>query len=550
MTAVNINVQDGAVTASLSGEAYRQAARSWLAANLPASFRSDSTAFAPPSLAQSIAWEAALHRAGLAGITWPTAYSGHGRTLREHLIANQEIGALPMPESVNSIGKELAGPIILAIGTEAQKLRFLPRILDMSNIWCQGFSEPEAGSDLAGLRTRAVRDGDVWRINGQKIWTSGAYRAQRCLLLARTGPVEDRHRGLALFAVPLDAAGVRVRTIKSIDGKESFCEVFFDDVEVAQDDALGAPDEGWAAAIRVLAIERATNRMYRAWRFENELRHLIAACKSDPVLTGLLQERHYAVEARRDRRRYRRAEGACRDGGGCAGRGRTDRRARQPGKAALERGASAFCRAGDGIAVEGIAAASARGEGRAAALRRRFICNRGPRRSTPAPPKFSSASSPIGSSNCREASDGDDGRRIVACRVRSHRVACGRGLYRLERGGAGARTSPAMACSAWSPRKMSAALICRCRSRCRLLRPQARACSAFRLRKTLLLARAAAAAVAADRDGDRCRHEQRDDRLERRRDGQQAGRSGCPQWMRQPRSARGRHRPAAGARRR
>jgi alkylation response protein AidB-like acyl-CoA dehydrogenase len=296
MTAVNINMQEGAVTASLSGEAYRQAARSWLAANLPASFRSDSTAFTPPSLAQSIAWEAALYRAGLAGITWPTEYGGHGRTLREHLIANQEIGALPMPESVNSIGKELAGPIILAIGSEAQKLRFLPRILDMSNIWCQGFSEPEAGSDLAGLRTRAVRDGDVWRVNGQKIWTSGAYRAQRCLLLARTGSVEDRHRGLALFAVPLDAAGVRVRTIKSIDGKEGFCEVFFDDVEVSQHDALGAPDEGWSAAIRVLAIERATNRMYRSWRFENEVRHLIAACKTDPVLTGLLKERHYAAK--------------------------------------------------------------------------------------------------------------------------------------------------------------------------------------------------------------------------------------------------------------
>jgi len=294
MTSMNIQVQNSAAMDSLSGEAYRQAARSWLAGNLPEAFRSDSAAYVPPTLDQSIAFEAALHRAGLAGITWPTVYGGHGRTLREHLIANQEIGALAMPESANSIGKELAGPIILAIGSEAQKQRFLPRILDMSNVWCQGFSEPEAGSDLAGLRTRAVRDGDVWRINGQKIWTSGAYRAQRCLLLARTGPLEDRHRGLALFAVPLDATGVRVRTIKSIDGKDNFCEVFFDNVEVSQDDALGAPDEGWAAAIRVLAIERATNRMYRAWRFENELRHLIAAAKTDAVLEDLLRERHYA----------------------------------------------------------------------------------------------------------------------------------------------------------------------------------------------------------------------------------------------------------------
>jgi alkylation response protein AidB-like acyl-CoA dehydrogenase len=209
------------------------------------------------------------------------------------LIANQEIGALAMPESVNSIGKELAGPIILAVGTEEQKHRFLPAILEMRDIWCQGFSEPEAGSDLASLRTRATRNGDTWRINGQKIWTSGAYRAQRCLVLARTGPLEDRHRGLAMFAVRLDAKGARVRPIKSIDERESFCEVFFDDVEVLQTDALGAPDAGWTAAIRVLEIERATNRMYRAWRFENELRHLISACKTDPVLAQMVAERHY-----------------------------------------------------------------------------------------------------------------------------------------------------------------------------------------------------------------------------------------------------------------
>ncbi|MBB4362581.1 alkylation response protein AidB-like acyl-CoA dehydrogenase [Bradyrhizobium sp. CIR18] len=280
---------------NLTGEAYRGAMRRWLHGNLPASFRSDSAAFASPTLQQSIAWEAAMYRAGLTGITWPQAYGGHGRSLREHLIANQEIGALAMPESVNSIGKELAGPIILAVGTDEQKQRFLPAILDMRNIWCQGFSEPEAGSDLAGLRTRATRDGDGWRITGQKIWTSGAYRAQRCLVLARTGPLEDRHRGLAMFAVPLDAKGVRVQTIKSIDGRESFCEVFFDEVEVAQTDAIGAPDEGWAAAIRVLEIERATNRMYRAWRFENELRHLISVCKADAALSQLVDDHHYAV---------------------------------------------------------------------------------------------------------------------------------------------------------------------------------------------------------------------------------------------------------------
>lgn len=274
----------------LSGEALRAHARDWLVANVPAGFLADQPDHEPPGLQACIAWEAAMHRAGLAGITWPKAYGGHGRTLREHLVVNREIGRLALPESVNSIGKELAGPIILAIGTEDQKHRYLPAILEMREMWCQGFSEPEAGSDLAGLRTRVVRDGDGWRVTGQKIWTSGAAKAKRCLLLARTGPLEERHGGLALFCVPMDTPGIHVRTIRQINDKESFAEVFFDEVRIEPEDALGAPNEGWNAAIRVLGIERATNRMYRAWRFENELRHLITACRQDPALAALLRD--------------------------------------------------------------------------------------------------------------------------------------------------------------------------------------------------------------------------------------------------------------------
>ncbi len=278
----------------LSGDAFRAHVRDWLAANVPPGFLADAPGYTTPTLQQCRDFEAAMHRAGLAGITWPRTYGGHGRTLREHLVANQEIGRLALPESVSSIGKELAGPIILAIGTEEQKQRYLPAILEMREMWCQGFSEPEAGSDLAGLRTRATRDGAGWRITGQKIWTSGAAKAARCLLLARTGPLEDRHKGLALFAVPMDAPGIRVRPIRQINDKDGgFAEVFLDDVPVGPEDALGAPDEGWNAAIRVLGIERATNRMYRAWRFENELRHLVTACRQDPALAPLLRNGAY-----------------------------------------------------------------------------------------------------------------------------------------------------------------------------------------------------------------------------------------------------------------
>ncbi|MGE6916774.1 acyl-CoA dehydrogenase family protein [Achromobacter kerstersii] len=275
---------------SAGPEGYRQHARTWLRANLPDFMRADSLTWRAATLAESSLWEAAMHQAGLAGMTWPKAYGGHGLTLREHLAVNKEIGALPMPESVSSIGKELAGPIIMAVGSEAQKQTFLPNILTMRQYWCQGFSEPDAGSDLARLRTKAVQEGEHWRINGQKIWTSGAAKAHYCLLLTRTGTVADKHRGLLMFAVPMDTPGIRVVPIKSIDGKESFAEVFFDDVVVPDSARLGAPDEGWNAAIRVLSIERATNRMYRPWRFECELRQLIAACKSDSQLAPSLDD--------------------------------------------------------------------------------------------------------------------------------------------------------------------------------------------------------------------------------------------------------------------
>ena len=229
-----------------------------------------------------------MHRAGLAGMTWPKAWGGHGLSLVEHLAVNQEVGRLLMPESVSSIGKELAGPIIMTVGTEAQKNAFLPAILKMEEYWCQGFSEPDAGSDLARLRTRAVQDGNHWRITGQKIWTSGAAKAHYCLLLTRTGVVADKHRGMLMFAVPMNTPGIRVVPIRSIDGKESFAEVFFDDVVVPDSARLGEPDQGWSAATRVLSIERATNRMYRAWRFEAELAFLVRACQSDARLAKRL----------------------------------------------------------------------------------------------------------------------------------------------------------------------------------------------------------------------------------------------------------------------
>jgi len=273
--------------------AYRQRARAWLEANLPRQWRGDQVDFTAPSFDACRDWERRLHGAGLAGITWPTEYGGHGLSLREHMIANEEIGRLAGPESVNSFAKEMAGPIMLGIGTEAQKRRFLANILTMQEIWCQGFSEPDAGSDLAGLRTRATRDDNGWRIDGQKIWTSNAHNADWCLLLARTGPAEHKHNSLTLFTVPLRQPGVTIQPIQQITGHSGFNQVFYDGARVPPDGAVGEVNAGWRAAVSVLEIERATNRMYRTNRFENEFNHLLRVCRGDAALRTLLADRHY-----------------------------------------------------------------------------------------------------------------------------------------------------------------------------------------------------------------------------------------------------------------
>jgi len=275
------------------GEALRARLRGWLDENVPPHLLEDRPGHRPATVEELTEWERRCYHAGFWGITWPEAYGGHGLTIREHLIANQEIGRLALPPSVNSVAKELVGPILLSAGTEAQKETLLRPILEMEHVWCQGFSEPDAGSDLARLRTRADRIDGGWRINGQKIWTSYASRADYCLLLARTGTVEDRHKGLVLFALPMNLAGIEARPIPQIAEVDGFCETFFTDVEIGDDAVIGSVDGGWRAAVSVLSVERATNRMYRGCRFENELMHLIRTCREAPALAPLLEDAGY-----------------------------------------------------------------------------------------------------------------------------------------------------------------------------------------------------------------------------------------------------------------
>src|SRR5215218_3094251 len=208
-------------------------------------------------------FQRALHEAGYAGLSWPKAYGGRDASLTEQAIFLQEYDRAGAPDRLNTLGEGLAGPTIIDFGSEEHKRRFLEPILRGDEIWCQLFSEPNAGSDLAALESRAVRDGDGWRITGQKVWTSRAHVAAYGLLLARTGGGE-RHRGITYFLLPMDAEGITVRPLRHMLGEAEFNEVFMDEVFVPDDLVVGDVDGGWKVAMGTLAFERvaiATGRV-------------------------------------------------------------------------------------------------------------------------------------------------------------------------------------------------------------------------------------------------------------------------------------------------
>jgi alkylation response protein AidB-like acyl-CoA dehydrogenase len=202
------------------------------------------------------AFQRSLFEAGYAGLSWPERYGGGGLTARHEYIFDQEAARYELPIGVFSIGLGMCGPTLLAHGTEEQKIRYILPMLRGDEIWSQVFSEPAAGSDLAALRTRAVRDGDVWSLSGQKVWTSGALISQYGLVLARSDPKRPRHAGLTMFIVDLAAPGVTIRPLKQMTGHAKFAEIFFDDVKIDDDHRVGAENEGWRCAITTLMNER------------------------------------------------------------------------------------------------------------------------------------------------------------------------------------------------------------------------------------------------------------------------------------------------------
>ncbi|HEY6318374.1 MAG TPA: acyl-CoA dehydrogenase family protein [Acidimicrobiia bacterium] len=247
-------------TSPPEAEAFRAELAAWLDDHVTDELRGAGHAagLAPGSerLERLRVWNRELADAGYAAIAWPVEYGGRGAGVLEQLVWNEELHRVGAPGPINVIGIPNIAPSLMAHGTEEQKTGLLPRMRRGDDIWCQGFSEPDAGSDLASLRTTAVRDGDDWVISGQKIWTTLAHVADWCELLVRTDPGAPKHRGITCVLVDLDRPGVNVRPLVTITGEHEFNEIFFDDVRVPVSQTLGPINEGWRVAMTTLAHER------------------------------------------------------------------------------------------------------------------------------------------------------------------------------------------------------------------------------------------------------------------------------------------------------
>ncbi len=241
-------------------ESLRADVRAWLRSNMPTEWtrRAMRSSDVPRPEAYEMLrdWQHSLHDAGYIGLTWPKEYGGRGLTFMEELIVHEEMALAKAPPILNILGVGMAGPTIVAYGTEEQKQKYVSKILSCEEIWCQGYSEPNAGSDLASLQTRAVKDGEYWVVNGQKVWTSLAHIADRMMLLARTDPDAPKHKGITYFLLDMKLPGVTVKPLKQLTGDAEFNEVFFDNVRIHESEVLGGVNNGWAVGLTTLMYER------------------------------------------------------------------------------------------------------------------------------------------------------------------------------------------------------------------------------------------------------------------------------------------------------
>jgi alkylation response protein AidB-like acyl-CoA dehydrogenase len=251
-------------------------------------------------------WRATLAEHGFLGLQWPTEYGGAGLSKLEQVVLVEELAKAGVPAMGphDVFGLKMLGNTLLQWGTEAQKRHFLPRILSGEDRWCQGFSEPDAGSDLAALTTRAVLDGDRWVVNGQKIWTSRALEANWIFLLARTDPDAPKHRGISFLLMPMEQPGIEVRPIRSLTGAGEFNEVFFTDATTDAENIVGPPHDGWRVAMTLLGLERGDEAATNPILFRAELDRLTAMSRTsgrvaDPVIRDRLADAHVRCEIMR-----------------------------------------------------------------------------------------------------------------------------------------------------------------------------------------------------------------------------------------------------------
>ena len=259
--------------------AFREQLRAWAASSVPHDL-------APPDTREGFeqhrAWERALFDAGFAGLSWPASYGGRDLDVVHQAIFEDEYLLADGPERINVVGEKLMGRTLMKHGTDEQRARWLPRILRAEDVWSQGFSEPEAGSDLANVQTRAVRDGDEWVIDGQKIWTSYGAFADWIFVLVRTDLSAERHRGLSFVAVDMKSEGVDARPIVQLDDHAGFAEVFFTSVRVPVSQTIGDVNDGWSVALSTLGFERDAPARPAA-RYERDLRELIGIARARSV---------------------------------------------------------------------------------------------------------------------------------------------------------------------------------------------------------------------------------------------------------------------------
>jgi alkylation response protein AidB-like acyl-CoA dehydrogenase len=272
----------------VSYEEFRRTVREWLEGQLTGEFAALAGTGGPGRehefVTERLAWERRLGESGWIGLGWPAADGGRGLPWSQQVIFYEEYARAGGPGRIGHMGEQLLGPTLLMFGTPEQKARFLPGILSGTQMWCQGYSEPEAGSDLAAVRTSArLRDGE-WHVSGQKVWTSLAHVADWCFVLARTDPGAERHRGLSYLLVPMRQPGVEIRPIRQLTGTAEFNEVFFDDARAEAGAVVGAPGDGWRVAMGTLGVERGVSTVGQQMGFQREFESVLAAARANGAI--------------------------------------------------------------------------------------------------------------------------------------------------------------------------------------------------------------------------------------------------------------------------